>query len=361
MNSVALARPFSKHRIKTPSFRQVFIGLVALLSLVIVGLILYSMLLTLVSTFIKDSALTLAPFEKAAEARGFSTILYNTAAYTIGSLILSCALGIFLAWANERTDARIDSLSSILPILPLMVPPIGSALGYVMLFANNSGIGNIALRYIFGVKTGPISILNFYGLVTISSLSLAPVVYLIVSAALRNVDPALDEAARVFGAPPRRILWKITLPIAGPAIGSAALLVAIHAVSSFTFPFIIGTEAGITTLSVHIYRLFAIFPPQPDSAVAVSMGLLVLVYLGLFLQLKVARAASRAMVSGRNSSHSVVKLGRWRYAVRILFMAYLAAVILPVLGLAIGSLQPYLGAPPSQFSLGNFRTVLSNF
>lgn len=362
MNTVVLQRSCRKRLLKMPSFRQVFLGLVVMLAMLIVGLIVYPIILTLISTFVQGGALTAAPFEKAVQARGFGTILYNTAIYTAGSLFLSCAIGMFLAWANERTDARIDSLAGILPILPLMVPPIGSALGYVMLFANNSGIGNITLRYIFGIETGgPISILNFYGLIAVSSLSLAPVVYLIVSAALRNLDPALDEAARVFGASPRRTLLKITLPVVGPAIASAALLVAIHAVSSFTFPFIIGTSAGITTLSVHIYRLFAIFPPDSQSAVAVSVALLLFVYLGLYFQLRVARAVGRAVVAGKSSSSSVVKLGPWRYLVRAFFVIYLAAVILPVVGLVIGSLQPYLGAAPSQFSLDNFRTVLANF
>ncbi|CAN7718041.1 ABC transporter permease [Aminobacter sp. LjRoot7] len=362
MSALALTRSCRKRMFKMPDFRQVFLGLVIALALLIVGLIFYPILLTLVSTFVRNGALTGAPFEEAVAARGFSTILYNTLIYTTGSLFLSCAIGIFLAWANERTDARMDSLAGILPILPLMVPPIGSALGYVMLFANNSGIGNITLRYVFGIETGgPVSILNFYGLIAVSSLSLAPVVYLIVSAALRNMDPALDEAARVFGASPRKTLWKVTLPVVGPAIASAALLVGIHAVSSFTFPFIIGTGAGITTLSVHIYRLFAIFPPDPDSAVAVSLALLLLVYLGLFFQLRVARAVGRAVIGGKSSSTATVKLGPWRYVVRALFIVYLGAVILPVVGLAIGSLQPYLGAGPSQFSLDNFRTVLGNF
>jgi iron(III) transport system permease protein len=344
------------------SARKVFIAVVAMLALVVVALILYPIGQTLISTFVVDGQLTLAPFRKLAGARGLSTIISNTAIYTAGTLLLSSAIGIFLAWANERTDARMDRLAGILPILPLMVPPIGSALGYVILFSNQSGIGNIALRTMLGIESGggPLRISNFYGLILVSSLSLAPMVYLIVAAALRNVDPALDEASRVSGASPLRTLVKITLPVIAPALASAALLVGVHALSSFTFPFIIGTGAGITTIPVYIYRLFSVFPPSPDAAVAMSIYMLGIVYIALLLQMRVVRSIKRSVIAGKRSQASSVRLGLWRWVVRAVMIAYLVAVALPVLGLTIGSLQPFLGAGPSQFTTANFATVLNN-
>jgi iron(III) transport system permease protein len=342
--------------------RRVFIALMMVLAVVVVALIVYPMGQTLIATFVVDGQLTLAPFKKLSGARGLSTIISNTAIYTTGTLLLSTAIGIFLAWASERTDARMDRLAGILPILPLMVPPIGSALGYVILFANQSGIGNIALRHVFGIESGggPVQISNFSGMIVVSSLSLAPMVYLIVAAALRNVDPALDEASRVSGASPLRTLVKITLPVVAPALASAALLVGVHALSSFTFPFIIGTGAGITTISVYIYRLFSVFPPSPDSAVAMSIYTLGIVYVALFLQMRIVRSMKRSVIPGKRSQASVVRLGFWRWVVRALMIVYLVAVVLPVLGLIVGALQPFLGAGPSQFTTANFKTVLSN-
>lgn len=364
MTSVAkssCARRDTPALVERINVRHVFVVVVALLALFVVALIAYPMTLTLLRTFAPEGSLTADPFRQMASARGIGQIVYNTIIYTSGTLALSSVVGIFLAWANERTDARIDRLAGFLPILPLMVPPIGSALGYVMLFSSNSGIGNLALRWVFGIEGGgPVQILNFTGLIVISSLSLAPVVYLIVSAALRNIDPALDEASRVFGASPVKTVLRITMPVVAPALASAALLVGIHAVSSFTFPFIIGTGAGITTISVYIYRLFAIYPPNPEAAVAVALCLLAVVYVGLFFQMRIARSLKKSVVAGKRSAASVVRLGIWRWPVRAAMIAYLVAVVLPVLGLFIGSLQPFLGAGPSQFSLANFYTVLGN-
>lgn len=344
------------------NFRHVVIGMMVVLALLVMALILYPLLQTLIGTFFPEGSLTLDPFRQLAEARGLEEIVRNTAIYTGGTLLISSIIGIFLAWANERTDARMEPVAGILPILPLMVPPIGSALGYVILFSSRSGIGNMALRYVFGIEgNGPVDILNFYGLIIVSSLSLAPIVYLIVSAALRNIDPALDEASRVFGASPLRTIRQVTLPIVAPALASGALLVGIHALSSFTFPYIIGTGAGITTLAVYIFRLFSVFPPNPEAAVAVSMCMLVLVYIGLFVQMKIARSIGRSVITGKRSSASVLRLGPWRWLVRAIMIAYLVAVVLPVLGLIVGSLQPFLGAGPGQFSLDNFATVLANY
>src|SRR4051812_29456409 len=86
--------------------RRIFIALMAVLAMLVVVLIVYPMGQTLITTFVVDGQLTLAPFKKLSSARGLSTIVSNTAIYTMGTLLLSTAIGIFLAWANERTDAR---------------------------------------------------------------------------------------------------------------------------------------------------------------------------------------------------------------------------------------------------------------
>ena len=343
--------------------RHVFVALMMLLALAVVLLIVYPLSRAVVQAFVADGHFTLQPFASLASARGIGTIVQNTLVFTIGTLFVSVLMGSFLAWANERTDARMDRLAGMMPILPLMIPPIGSALGYVILFSSKSGIGNIALRTVLGMDadSGPIEISNFAGLIIVTAFSLAPIVYLIVSAGLRNIDPAMDEASRIAGASPLRTMLRITVPAVLPAISSAALLVGIHALSSFTFPFIIGTGAGITTAAVYIYRLFSVFPPNPNAAIALSLCMLVIVYAALTLQMRIARSLRKAVISGKRSQTSVVRLGPWRWIVRGLMLAYLAAVALPVVGLVVGSLQPFLGAGPSQFSLDNFIAVLGNF
>lgn len=342
--------------------RGTFKTMVVILTCIVAMVVLFPLLRTAQTTFFPDGMPSADAFRAAAGIRGFRTILSNTFWYVLLTVAAATAMGILLAWANERTDARMDRLAGILPILPLMVPPIGSALGYLMLFSERSGIGNLFLRWLFGLEgnTGPVAINTFTGMVFVTAISLVPIVYLIVSAALNNLDASLDEASRVFGGTPFRTARRITLPLVWPAITSAALLIAIHAVSSFSFPYIIGSGAGVTTLSVLIYRQFAIYPTNTEAAIGVAVLLLTIVYIGLYFQSRVARRGGVAMVGSKHSQPSRVRLGPWKWVVRGVMLAYLTAVFLPLIGLAIGSLQPYMGAGPDLFSLTNYRAVLAN-
>lgn len=344
------------------SARRVFTWSIYLLAAIVLFFIIYPIGYAFLNTFFKDGSITLAPFTGIIQSRGIGSVIVNTAIYTVGTIALAGVIGAFLAWTNERTDARIERLSGLLPILPLMVPPIGTAIGYVILLSDQAGIVNVALRAALGLEsgTGPLPILNFPGMIIVTAVTFAPMIYLVVAAALRNVDPALEEASRLFGLSPFQTLLKITLPAVRPALMSAMLMAGIHTLSAFTYPFIFGTGAGITTISVYIYRLFSVFPPSHDKAVAAGMGLLIVVYLALYLQMRIARKAGHSMIGGKHSQVTLVRLGPWRWVLRALMMAYLLAVLLPVAGLIVGSLQPYLGASLSEATLQNFRNVLSN-
>ena len=71
------------------------------------------------------------------------------------------------------------------------------------------------------MDTGPFNIYSIGGLIAMTALSLVPYVYLVVAAALRRLDPAIEEAARVCGTPPLRTLFRVTLPAIAPALAGA--------------------------------------------------------------------------------------------------------------------------------------------
>lgn len=350
------AAPASKN------LRWVFFAFIWFLGAITAALIIYPMTTILVQTFVGEDGLTLAPLAKLSGIRGIGTIVRNTAIYTIGSLFFGTLIGTAMAWINERTDARMKFLAGLLPIVPLMIPSIGSAIGYFFLFTPQSGVGNVILRWVFDLEgsKGPINILNMGGMIYLTSLHLAPLAYLIVSAALRNIDPALDEASRVSGASPLMTLRRVTLPVILPALAGAALIVGIHAIASFIVPFIIGTSAGLTTIPVYIYRLFSSYPPNQSQAMALSLCVLAIVYVAVLLQMRVTNSLRRSVVGGKQSAPTLVRLAAWRWPVRAFLFLYVGAVFVPVLGLVVGAFQPFLGAPPSAYSFAAFSIVLGN-
>lgn len=328
---------------------------------IILFLILYPLALAVGRAFAPQGVFELQAFTSITRIRGIGVIVWNTVAYGFGTLFGSLAIGCFLAWVNERTDARIDFFSGILPILPLIIPSIGSALGYVLLFSPKAGVGNIFVRQLFGLEidTGPFDIMNIYGMIYVSSLHLAPLAYLLITAALRNIDPALDEASRVSGASPFTTLRRVTLPMILPGLAGAALLSLVGAVGSFTVPFIIGAVAGVTTVPVHVFRLFSTFPTNEGQALSLSLCLLVVVYVGVLIQMRITRSIRRAVIGSRHAAVTPVRLGWLRWPVRAVLLIYMGAVFIPVIGLLLGALLPFVGAPLSEASLKSFVSVLT--
>ncbi|RLV54554.1 iron ABC transporter permease [Aeromicrobium phragmitis] len=338
---------------------------VTLLLIAVGFLVLYPVVRMLWRSFVVDGAFSLSAFGQLFEARGFSSMLADTAIYVIGTVIVATLMGGFLAWAMERTDARINAIAGVLPVIPILVPAIGLIFGYLVLFSPESGYANILLRWLLSLETtsGPISIANFPALIFVTAVSFAPMAYMIVSASLRNADPALEEASRVNGASRWRTFWRVTLPTSRTAILSSALMIAILSVGAFTFPLFIGTPANITTASVFVYRGFSSWPPQQDVAIALAVLLTIVVQIAVLAQLRAARAANRAVIAGKRSSASALQpLGPWRWVVRGFIAFYMTAVLLPLLALITASLLPYRGATVSfdNFSLDNYRSVLSD-
>src|SRR5690606_31624793 len=180
-----------------------------------------------------------------------------------------CALPI-LAWGNVRTNASIGMLGTLLPIIPLLIPNVALAIGWVFLGAPRVGFLNGLLALLpFGLE---LNIYSWGGLIFVYTINAVPYVYLIVSAGLRNLHPALEETARINGAAPLRILRTVSLPAIRPALISAALLVTITSLGVYSIPSVIPTTAKIDDLTTRIvFLLNRDFPPKLAEAQALGI------------------------------------------------------------------------------------------
>ncbi len=77
------------------------------------------------------------------------------------------------------------------------------AIAWIFLMGPNAGWLNLAIRAALGIEgAGPINIFSMGGLILCQALASTPFVFLLLTATLRAMDPALEEAS---GAPaPRR-------------------------------------------------------------------------------------------------------------------------------------------------------------
>lgn len=295
-------------------------------------------------------------------------VLGATFIAVVGATVISTIVGAAFAWINERTDASLGPVGDVVPIVPLLVPPLAGAIGWVLLASPGPGFLNVILRGTAGqvgweIDSGPLNIFSWYGLIFVYVLYLVPHVYLTVAAALRNLDPSLEEASRMSGAGSLRTLWRVTLPSVAPAIAGGALLALIFGLALFSIPILIATPSDIDILAVTIVQLMTFgFPPETGQAIAFGALMVAFISLTLLAQARLVKRGRQATIGGRAARPSLVTLGPWRLPARALMLTYLLTTsLLPLVALIIVSLQPFWTGTfnPSTFDLETYRDALS--
>lgn len=298
----------------------------------------------------------------------FYTAVRNTAILVAVPGVLAIVIGSLFAWTNERTDARMGMVSTALPLAPLVLPQIALSIGWIFLADTNAGVLNVLLRNTLAqigvhLTSGPIDITSWYGMIFLYTVVLVPFVHIMISSALRNLDPALEEAARISGASVWRTLRTVSLPAIRPAVGASCFLVLLMGVAQYSIPRTIGVTARIDVLSTYLVQLFQNFPPQQGSAAFVGLLVLVVMLVAWLLERRLTRRQAYSTIGGRAQAPSLVQLGRFRWLVRVIVLAYLAlASLLPLVALLFVALQPYWTPHPDfgAMTLANFRTYFDD-
>ena len=141
-------------------------------------------------------------------------------------------LGTALAVALVGTDLPGRRVVLVLALSPLLLPGVLQTIAWIFLAAPQSG----ALSGIPGMP----SVFGLGGMIFVEGIRLAPIALLLVGAALRAGDPALEEAGLMAGAGRAPVLSRVTLPLLRPALAATAVLLAIRALGSFEVPALLG-------------------------------------------------------------------------------------------------------------------------
>ncbi|WNJ88496.1 iron ABC transporter permease [Bosea sp. 685] len=289
-------------------------------------------------------------------------VLGNTCLAVGVSTVFAVAIGAIFAWLNERTDANLGLFATLLPIIPLLLPSVALSIGWVFLAAPNVGLINGALARLFGTDAAQLNIYGWVGLIWVYTIHGVPYAYLVVSSAIRNLDPALEEASLISGAGLLRTLMRISLPAIGPALAGSCLLVVISGLGTYSIPAIIATTAEIDVLPTKIVHLLVKdYPPHLADAQLLGLIMLLVVMGFWLLQRRLSKAGKFVSVGGRAAGSAPLPLGRWRRPARTLMWLYiLVASILPIAALLLVSVQPYWSPviDPARFTLLHFEQVL---
>lgn len=321
--------------------------LIGTVCIVILGYLVLSPMIYLVwRGLTTGEGLSLANIGSAYSVSGSAEMVANSFAFAFGSAAVSTISGTALAFFCTRTNAPLKPLLYAASLIPLIVPGILFTISWVFLLSEDIGLINNFLRAV-GLDFLVIDAFSLAGMILIDGMHQAPLVFLLMFAAFRATDPALEESSLMSGATVPQTMRRVTIPLVRPALAGAILISVVRGLESFETPAVLGIPADTWVFTSRIFQALGSYPVRYDTASIYSITLLLLTVLGLLFVQRISRRGERFQtVSGKGFRPRPMDLGAWRWPVSILFGVYfLVVVLLPLLMLVWMSLLPYYQQP----------------
>jgi iron(III) transport system permease protein len=182
---------------------------------------------------------TLVNFLDFARTELFVRSFWNSVYVSAMTVVWSSALALPLAYLTTRFEFRGAMLVQTLGFLPLIMPPFVGAVAMQLLFGRNGSV-NLLLDEWFDFKIGFMEGLN--GVIFLQAIHYFPFILVNLSAALRNIDRSMEEAAQNLGAHGVRLFRRIALPLALPGYIAGASLVFVKVFDDVATPLLLNVK-----------------------------------------------------------------------------------------------------------------------
>ncbi|HJZ43091.1 MAG TPA: iron ABC transporter permease [Hyphomicrobiaceae bacterium] len=272
--------------------------------------------------------LTLANFRWVFTEPAFVEPLLTTFTIAISVSAICCLVAAPMGWIVARTDMPLRHTVRMLVMASFVTPPFLGAIAWELLAAPNSGLLNQLYRAATGAGRDTVlfDIYTLTGLIFVISCYTFPYVFVLLANALDRIPGDLEDASAMLGAPAWWTAWRITIPLALPALAAGALVAFLQAMTLFGSPAILALPAGFHTMTTKIWSLFQ-YPPKPELAAAASLPLLVLTIILLRAQAMVLGRRGYTVIGGRGGPPRLVPLRALRWPA---FALCFAVLCLPV-------------------------------
>jgi iron(III) transport system permease protein len=282
------------------------LGLFAL-GLFFFAFMIYPVLQVVVGAIRPEGRFTLGFFEVVFNSRSLRESIVNSFRLSIVTTLVTLVVSLPLSYVLTRVRFAGRRWLSSLVLVPMIMPPFVGAIGVRSLLAKFGPINLYLMDR--GVIQGPIGWLSsgFVGVVILQVLHLFPIMYLNLSAALANVDPSLEDAARNLGSGGWRRFRTVTLPLIMPGIFAGCSIVFIWAFTDLGTPLIFGYQRVV---SVQIFNKISEGTVDPTGYALVVLVLLLTLL--IFLVSKRLFSAGRYEMLPRGSASQLEKrAGVW--------------------------------------------------
>src|SRR5437016_5412103 len=290
--------------------------------------------------------------------------LLNSAAIAVGVTLLCMAISVPLALLSVKYDFAGKGFVTSLLLVPLILPPFVGALGLRQILGRFGALSAMAWHLHLVTPGTPIDWFGnarVFGIVLIEALSLYPIVYLNVSAALANIDPAMQQAAANLGASRWTIFRKITLPLMRPGLFAGGTIVLIWSFTELGTPLMFDYY-HVTSVQIFNRITQVQGNPLPYALVVVTLVTSVLLYIGgkLVLGRRQDAAVTKASVQSAAKKLSPLR----GLAVLSCFLLVSGLALLPHIGVILYSISGvgawYQSAIPKVFTAQHYLHGLSH-
>ncbi|WP_083941695.1 ABC transporter permease [Sanguibacter suarezii] len=174
-------------------------------------------------------------YSKSWERFDLTHVIGVTLVVAVSVVVLSVLIGVPAAYLLARRDFPGKKLLSLLFLLPILMPPItfGIPLATVMY---NVGLGR-----------------TLWAVILVNLVPSVPFVIMTMTPFIEQINPSIENAARMCGASMRQVFTKVLAPLLVPGILAAAILVLVRTVGMFELTFLVSGPTS-DTLVVAIYR-----------------------------------------------------------------------------------------------------------
>lgn len=213
----------------------------ALIALFLLAFLIVPVLSVVVAAFQTKSSgsFTLLNFYDFAQNELFRRSFWNSIYVSSMAVVWASALALPLAYITTRFEFKGAVLIQTLGVIPLIMPPFAGAIAMQLLFGRN-GTVNLLFGDLFDVNIALMEGLN--GVVFVQAVHYFPFILINLSASLRNIDRAMEEAAQNLGCHGIRLFRRVIFPLAMPGYVAGASLVFIKVFDDLATPLLLNVQ-----------------------------------------------------------------------------------------------------------------------
>ncbi len=250
--------------LKSLACAALFLGVFLLASIPHLGVLLLSLAERWYGTVVPD-AFTMRHYIEALGHELVVPSIQNSLMYAGCATLVALAIGLAVAWVVVRSDLRLRGFLDAVVMLPLAVPGLVLAFGYLALSQEGK-----PFHFLVGAGGSPFALL-----VIAYAVRRLPYIVRSAVAGLQQSNPALEEAAKSLGASPARMLRRIAIPLIGANLAAGSILAFAFAMLEVSDSLILAQQAQHFPITKAIYALLSTLGNGTELAAALGVWAMV--------------------------------------------------------------------------------------